>query len=470
MPVTDRLQGLNIGTAVKPACTVASTAALTLSGSQTVDGIAVGSCERVLVKDQTDLKTNGIYIADTGPWTRTKDFDGARDAIPGSFVYVDRGSAGGGKAYVFNSSSTATSIDIGSTGDDVSLSLMTLALTGVSAFSQDTLLPLTSAAAWRSSDGLSVRGATEQLGSSDIANSAVTLVKISAGTAGALVAYSSTGVLGETAVGSSGHVLTSRGAGIPPTMQAVALPKNYLNGGQLSNGTDADHDIDVTAGEFRGSDDDEDIILSAITKQIDATWSAGNNAGGLSSSLTAPANDTWYHVHAIMVGGSADVGFDTSVTAANLVADHSATAYRRLGAVRTDGSANIIAFVQDGDRFDWVTPVQDFSGAGVASAVTQGLTVPTGVSVEAILSGTQVGTTTGAKTSYLSALDQTDSAPSTTFVTVRGGASGTAVNVSFAGVRVRTNTSGQIRKRDDVTTLTLTINTNGWIDRRGRDD
>ena len=128
---------------------------------------------------------------------------------------------------------------------------------------------------------------------------------------------------------------------------SVGLPLGYFNGLELSNGTDTQHDIDVTAGECRGADDDEDITLSAITKQADATWVAGTNQGGLSSSLTLSA-DTLYYVHAIKVAGAADVGFDTSATAANLVADHSATAYREIGRFKTDSSSNIInnRFVQ----------------------------------------------------------------------------------------------------------------------------
>ena len=66
---------------------------------------------------------------------------------------------------------------------------------------------------------------------------------------------------------------------------ASALPRGHLSGLELSNGTDADHDINISAGECRGIDDDEDIVLSAFTKQIDASWAAGTNAGGLASGV-----------------------------------------------------------------------------------------------------------------------------------------------------------------------------------------
>ena len=59
------------------------------------------------------------------------------------------------------------------------------------------------------------------------------------------------------------------------------LPRNYLAGLILSNATgDAVNDITVTAGSCRSDDDTGDIIIgTAITKQVDAAWAAGTNAG-----------------------------------------------------------------------------------------------------------------------------------------------------------------------------------------------
>jgi phage-related tail fiber protein len=46
---------------------------VTLSALQTVDGVTLAVGDRVLVKDQSDATTNGLYNAATGPWTRTID-------------------------------------------------------------------------------------------------------------------------------------------------------------------------------------------------------------------------------------------------------------------------------------------------------------------------------------------------------------------------------------------------------------
>lgn len=90
--VTDRLAGLTTSVAVKAPCRVATTANITLSGEQTIDGIAVVEGDRVLVKDQTDQTTNGIWVVSSTAWARALDFDGARDAVDGTTVKIIEGS------------------------------------------------------------------------------------------------------------------------------------------------------------------------------------------------------------------------------------------------------------------------------------------------------------------------------------------------------------------------------------------
>jgi hypothetical protein len=67
---------------------VATTANITLSGLQTIDGIALADGDRVLVKDQTNTVENGIYLARASAWERAKDFNGNRDAVRGTMVLV----------------------------------------------------------------------------------------------------------------------------------------------------------------------------------------------------------------------------------------------------------------------------------------------------------------------------------------------------------------------------------------------
>jgi phage-related tail fiber protein len=88
---TDR-QGVNNEVAFKPPVRVATTGAITLSGLQTIDGVALADSDRVLVKDQADQTTNGLYSATTGDWPRTLDCNGNRDIVKGSLVFVNEGS------------------------------------------------------------------------------------------------------------------------------------------------------------------------------------------------------------------------------------------------------------------------------------------------------------------------------------------------------------------------------------------
>ncbi|MGB9753387.1 SdrD B-like domain-containing protein [Roseiflexus castenholzii] len=60
----------------------------------TIDGVALANGDRVLVKDQTDARQNGVYVvvnAATGAWDRAADFDTARELTNGPLVGVTAG-------------------------------------------------------------------------------------------------------------------------------------------------------------------------------------------------------------------------------------------------------------------------------------------------------------------------------------------------------------------------------------------
>lgn len=105
---TDRLNGLTTSLAVKPPCRVATTANITLSGLQTIDGVTVVAGDRVLVKDQTTQSDNGIYEANTSAWSRAPDFDGARDAAKGTLVIVHSGTTNAGTTWELTTADTVT--------------------------------------------------------------------------------------------------------------------------------------------------------------------------------------------------------------------------------------------------------------------------------------------------------------------------------------------------------------------------
>jgi hypothetical protein len=102
MPLLDdRFNGIQASVAVKAPVRVATTANITLSGEQTIVGVAVSengsgvAPDRVLVKDQANTVENGIYDVSTSGWSRSKDFDGARDVQQGTLVPVYAGTVNG---------------------------------------------------------------------------------------------------------------------------------------------------------------------------------------------------------------------------------------------------------------------------------------------------------------------------------------------------------------------------------------
>jgi hypothetical protein len=85
---TDRLNGLSTSVAVKAPCVAVATSNITLAGLQTVGVVSVVENDRVLATAQTNAEDNGIYDVSSGNWTRSKDFDGNRDAVRGTRVLV----------------------------------------------------------------------------------------------------------------------------------------------------------------------------------------------------------------------------------------------------------------------------------------------------------------------------------------------------------------------------------------------
>lgn len=103
------VNGLTFKTPVR----AATTAAITLSGAQTIDGVSVIAGDRVLVKDQASAPTNGIYVAAAGAWARATDADADAEVRGGLTVFVTEGTVNGDKQF---SLTTNNPITLGTTG------------------------------------------------------------------------------------------------------------------------------------------------------------------------------------------------------------------------------------------------------------------------------------------------------------------------------------------------------------------
>lgn len=86
----------------------ATTANITLSGPQTIDGISVLNGDRVLVKNQTNPVENGIYVVASGAWTRATDFAVTGGVVNGTSVVVATGTVNASATYIVTSPDPVT--------------------------------------------------------------------------------------------------------------------------------------------------------------------------------------------------------------------------------------------------------------------------------------------------------------------------------------------------------------------------
>ena len=94
-----QIQGLLNGVHWKESVKVATTGNISLTGTQTIDSIAVGSGDRVLVRAQNLPHENGIYVAAGGGWARSADMD-AGSEFPGAALLVQSGATHGDTGFI----------------------------------------------------------------------------------------------------------------------------------------------------------------------------------------------------------------------------------------------------------------------------------------------------------------------------------------------------------------------------------
>lgn len=255
----------------------------------------------------------------------------------------------------------------------------------------------------------------------------------------------------------------------PLTIQRyLPMPQNAITGLKLSNNvTDANNDLDIAIGRALAVEADYNLILtSALIKQLDAVWAVGTNQGGLDTG--SKANSTWYHVWVIgrVDTHVVDVLFSTSATAPTMPANY--TKKRRIGAVKTDSSSNLIQFLQYGDEFRWLSPPAldvDVSNLTTSRSDYTLASVPLGLVVESIINIVTSGA--AARVIYVSNTNLTDVNPSLT-VTPLGQVFSTSTNTGGGVVRALTNTSAQISAEANGTNTVFKVAVLGWIDPRGK--
>jgi hypothetical protein len=87
------------GIDAKASCRAATTANITLSGNQTIDGVAVIAGDRVLVKNQSSAAENGIYVAAVSTWSRASDAN-TWDELVAAFTFIENGTENGNNGFI----------------------------------------------------------------------------------------------------------------------------------------------------------------------------------------------------------------------------------------------------------------------------------------------------------------------------------------------------------------------------------
>ena len=75
----------------KQSVRAATTANIALSGLQTIDGVSLLAGDRVLVKNQTASKDNGIYVVGVAGWQRAPDADSSAEVTSAIILSVEQG-------------------------------------------------------------------------------------------------------------------------------------------------------------------------------------------------------------------------------------------------------------------------------------------------------------------------------------------------------------------------------------------
>ncbi|HMA78524.1 MAG TPA: hypothetical protein VKP88_05350, partial [Candidatus Paceibacterota bacterium] len=97
--------GLDVKQSVRAATTGAN---INLTGTQTIDGVALIAGDRILVKDQTDKSENGVYVVASSAWSRSDDADEPSELNAGTFFFVEEGTDNADAGFVLSSDNPLT--------------------------------------------------------------------------------------------------------------------------------------------------------------------------------------------------------------------------------------------------------------------------------------------------------------------------------------------------------------------------
>ena len=170
--------------------------------------------------------------------------------------------------------------------------------------------------------------------------------------------------------------------------------------------------MDFSAGVMQFDDGSGRAAITAITKQLNAAWSAGTNQGGLDTG--SKAADTWYYCYVIYnpTTGATDAIFTATYGSPTMPSGFTKKAY--IGALLTDVSSNILPgnfhFRRDGSyRFLFSEQITDYNTSVPLTSTAIAITAP--INSDAILNVTYLDNDSTSGDIMLIEEGQTDIAP-----------------------------------------------------------
>lgn len=286
------------GVDVKEAVLVATTANITLSGEQTIDGVLT-SASRVLVKNQTAQTENGVYVSAAGAWTRATDSDSSAE-LDGALVTVKSGTLGANTGWyqstdapvlgtsniVWNQFFGAGTYTADGQGIELSGSTFSLEIDGTTLS--------------KSATGLKV--AALGVTNAEVSTTAgITRSKLASGTANRVAVNDASGVLSDAAAITASRALISDANGIPAHSAVTSTELGHVSG--VTSGIQSQLDLKVSSTGF--------LDLNMIsTSDRDAETSVGNWAAYADAAASTPVD---------MTGGTPNTTITRTITAGEIL-------------------------------------------------------------------------------------------------------------------------------------------------------
>lgn len=225
------------GLDVKQSVRAATTANITLSGTQTIDGISLSAGDRVLVKNQSTASQNGVYVVAAGAWSRSTDTDSWAELIS-AFLFVESGTTQADTGWV-------CTVDPGGTLGTTSVTFAQFSSSGTYVAGNGLQLTGNSFSVLGTANRITVSGSGVDIASNYAGqNTITTLGTVTTGTWNASVVAVSYGGTGASTL--TGYV---KGNGTSAMTASATIPNTDITGlGTMS--TQAASNVAITGGSI----------------------------------------------------------------------------------------------------------------------------------------------------------------------------------------------------------------------------